>query len=360
MIGPQLRHRALYAAFDLYPSYKGAATHIARMADTLFRTYDGGLLFVLGNDTLPEYQREANIEILRFSRSIPNFLERTLAYGRHLQWLLDQQAGTLEICHFRDPWSGIPILENDQRNYVTVYEVNGLPSIELPYAYPLVAPSTLEKIREAERFCMEQATHIITPSHTIRNNLITLGASAEKITVIHNGADVHQDARKPDGAPDNYLIYVGALQRWQGLDILLRAFSRLADMQELHLIMCASTHRRRAKPYQKLADKLGISERMLWHFGLAKEELDGWLQHALISVAPLTECSRNLNQGCCPLKILESMAAGVPVVASDLPAVREIMMDGTHGRLVRPERPADLARAIRLLIEYPEQRCTMG
>jgi glycosyltransferase involved in cell wall biosynthesis len=40
-------------------------------------------------------------------------------------------------------------------------------------------------------------------------------------------------------------------------------------------------------------------------------------------------------------------------VASDLPSVREIVRDGIDGRLVRPDRPAELARAIRIMLEYP-------
>ena len=47
---PRLRHRALYAAFDLFPSAKGAATHIAEMAGSLFDLYAGGVLYVIGND----------------------------------------------------------------------------------------------------------------------------------------------------------------------------------------------------------------------------------------------------------------------------------------------------------------------
>jgi glycosyltransferase involved in cell wall biosynthesis len=54
------------------------------------------------------------------------------------------------------------------------------------------------------------------------------------------------------------------------------------------------------------------------------------------------------------------MAAGTPVVASGLPAVRELMTDGVHGRLVAADRPAELARAIRVLLEYPDAARAMG
>jgi hypothetical protein len=128
-----LAHKALYAAFDRFPSSKGAAIHIHRMANTLFEFMNGGLLYVLGDEALPPYQREGLVEILRFTHHVPNFLDRTLEYGKKLSDLLVQQEGSLQICQFRDPWSGVPILMNSRRRYKTIYEINGLPSLELPF-----------------------------------------------------------------------------------------------------------------------------------------------------------------------------------------------------------------------------------
>jgi len=354
----QLKHRALYAAFDLYPSRKGAAIHIHRFARALFDATGGGLLFVLGDETLPAYQREGDVEILRFVQPAPNFLDRTLAYGRLLRHIIDEQSDALQLCHFRDIWSGVPILE--MKRYATVFEVNALASIELPFSYPNIAPATLEKIRRAEEFCLHEADAIVTPSQTIKERVVQRGADAEKITVIANGADVLPKPDRPADVPENYLLYFGALQRWQGVDVLLKAFARLADFEDLHLLLCISTHPRTAKAYEKLAEKLGVSSRLRWYFGLEEEELAPLRANARLSVAPLTECSRNLEQGCCPLKILESMAAAVPVVASDIPAVREIISDRVDGRLVRADRPAELARAIRILLEYPDELLRMG
>lgn len=356
----QLRHRALYAAFDRYPAPKGAAVHIHRMAQTLFEVMDGGVLYVLGDASLPAYQREGQIEIVRHVRPISNFLERTRSYGRLLHTLLDEQSGSLRLCHFRDPWSGIPILTHPAQTYQTVYEVNGLPSLELPYAYPSIAPRTLAKIRALEAYCWSAVDEIITPSTTIKNNLVGLGAPVEKITVIPNGADIADDPPRPVHAPAHYLLYFGGLHRWQGIDVLLRAFALLNDYSELWLVICASHEPSKARPYRKLSERLGIAERIIWLFGLPEEELAPWRRHALLSLAPLTACTRNLEQGCCPLKVLESMAAGVPVVASDLPAVRELVRDGIDGRLVRPDRPAELARAVQVLLEDPAQLQRLG
>ncbi len=357
----QRTHRALYAAFDRYPAPKGAAVHIRHMAGTLFQVMEGGLLYVLGDAHLPPYQQEANgVEILRHTRPIPNFLERTISYGNMLTRLLNQQSTSLGLCHFRDPWSGIPLLNHPQTAYKTIYEVNALPSIELPMLYRQLAPRTLAKIRALEEHCLAAADHIITPGASIRDRLLRMGIAAERISVLYNGADLPPETARPRYVPPRYLLSFGALQPWQGIEVLLRAFALLADYPDLWLVICASNEPRAAKPYRKLTERLEIAKRVLWLFQLPQAELIPWQNHALLVLAPLTASPRNLEQGCCPLKILEAMAAGVPVVASDLPAVRELLRDGVDGLLVGADRPANFARAVRVLLEYPERIREMG
>lgn len=353
------RPRALYAAFDRFPTRKGASTHIARFAPALFEEYGGGVLFVLGDERLPRHQVEGEVEIVRFARPVENFLERAVAFGGHLARLLDEADGALEVAHFRDPWSGVPILERPRR-YAAVFEVNALPSVELPCAFPSIAPRTLGKIRAAEDFCLEAADRIVTPSRTTRDYLARRGVPAEKIAVVPNGADAVPRLPRPFEAPDEYLLYFGALQPWQGVDTLLRAFARLADLTALRLVVCGSARSRAARGAERLAERLGVAARVVWRWELPAEELRPWLSNALLTVAPLRAGARNVEQGCAPLKVLESLAAGVPVVASDLPPVREIVTDGVEGRLVPPDRPAELARAIRLLLHLPGVRSAMA
>ena len=353
------RPRALYAAFDRFPTRKGASTHIARFAPALFEELGGGLLYVVGDERLPAHQVEGDVEIVRFSAPLPNLLDRAVAFGEHLARLLDEAEGGLEVAHFRDPWSGVPILERPRR-YATVYEVNALPSVELPDAFPSIAPRTLEKIRAAEAYCLEACDQVVTPSRTTRDFLARRGVSFSKIEVVPNGADPVPPRPRPFEAPEAYLLYFGALQPWQGVDVLFRAFARLADLPELRLVVCGSARSRNGRALEKLAEKLGLGERVLWRWELPPSELEPWLSNAYLSVAPLKAGARNVEQGCAPLKVLESLAASVPVVASDLPPVREIVTDGVEGKLVAPDRPAELARAIRVLLHVPALREEMA
>ncbi|MGW2310238.1 glycosyltransferase family 4 protein [Actinomadura luteofluorescens] len=354
-----MRHRAAYVAFDRFPSSKGSAVHIAQMADELFTRFEGGLLAAIGGGDLPRYQREGTREVARFDAAIPNLIDRAEAFSGWVAAHLRPHWETLEVCHVRDPWSALPAVA-DGRRHTVVYEVNGLPSIEMSHTWPWAAPATLGKIRELERFCLERSDAVVVPSRVIGDAVRGLGVPEGRIHLVPNGADVRDRPERPAGAPQRYLVYVGALQPWQGLDVLMRAFARLADLPGLRLVVCASVPERRAKPVRRLAERLGVAERVDWRFALPHHEVAAWLAHAEVSVAPLTGCARNLDQGCAPLKVIESMAAGVPVVASDLPAVRELMADGRHGRLVPADRPAELARAVRILLEYPEEAAAMG
>ena len=347
-----MTHRALYAAFDRFPSRKGSGVHIARFAQALFDWAGGGVLYALGGEDLPAQQVEGDVEIVRFSTAVDNFLERTVAYGQRLAALLDELP-RLEVAHVRDPWSGLPLVE---RNVALVYEVNALPSIELPFAYPSAAPRTLEKIERLEQVVLDRADAIVVPANTIRDLLVRRGVTKE-IIVIPNGADIPEPAERIEAS--DYFLYFGALQEWQGIETLFRAFARLRDLP-VKLVVCYSHHTRYAKAYVRLAEKLEIADRVIWNSALSADELQPWLQHAVASVAPLADCARNVVQGCSPLKVLESMAAGVAVIASDLPAVRELVTDRVEGLLVPPDRPPALARAMRIAFEYPDLRRALG
>ena len=239
--------------------------HIDRFARTLFAHAGGGLLYVLGGEGLPPYQREPagagdgeDVEIVRFDRAIPNFLERALAYGARLSALLDRCGDALE---------NLPLslsLERGAgglrpRGYACVYEVNGLPSIELPFAFPQIGPETLAKVRADEERCWRAADVVVVPAETIRACLVSLGCAAEKIVVIPNGAEPGAGASPPPpDAPSRYLLYFGALQPWQGIETLLRAFARLLDYQDLRLVLCAARRSPLERGHQRLAAKLGI------------------------------------------------------------------------------------------------------
>lgn len=344
---------ALYAAFDRFPSTKGAGTHIEQSARALGEAFGPPALAALGPKemALPSGIETAPYRLLPYQVEESNYLRRALAYARWLRARIDEHPAW-RVAQFRDVWSGIAVL--DCPHLFPVFELNGLPSIELPYRYPQLAASTLGRIEGLERYCLERAGLILTPSTTLRDCLLKRGVARRRIEVIPNGAEAI--APTPEALPPlprRYLLYFGALQPWQGVDVLLKAMPSLADWREVELVICASHKARYAKALHKLAEKWEIGARVHWRYQLDKPALAAAIQGAEASVAPLTACARNVEQGCSPLKILESMALGTAVVASDLPPVRELLVHGATGLLARPDRPAELARCLRLLLEEP-------
>ena len=127
----------------------------------------------------------------------------------------------------------------------------------------------------------------------------------------------------------------------------------LEDISDLRLVICSSNKPKHARPYHKLINKMQLTDRIIWQYQLPRDQLYGIIHYAIASLAPLAECERNLTQGCSPLKIYESMACETVIIASDLPVTREILKNGDTAILIRPDRPATLARQIRLLFENP-------
>ncbi len=351
------QHQFLYAAFDIFPSTKGAGKHIYHFTNFLYEKYNDLGIFVLGDQSLASYELNNNLEIYRFQFFIENYLEKAEAFGETLNLTLSNQ-NNLKIAHFRDIWSGIPILLNPKKNYKTIFEVNGLPSIELIEHYPNISISTLKKINELEEFCLKNADKIIVPSDFTANYLVQKEINNDKIEIIYNGADPNPTFKNFD-TPENYIIYFGAVQPWQGVDILVRAFAKLKDKTDLKLVICASLLKKNIKLLQKLASKLEIEDRIIWNFELKNDELNTWIKNAKLSIAPLTECGRNLIQGCFPLKIVESMALETPLICSDLPVLRCILND-EETFFVKPNRPSELALAIRFLLENDNFRMNLA
>jgi glycosyltransferase involved in cell wall biosynthesis len=353
-----VRHSALYAAFDRVPSAKGAALHIAHCVRALERAAGSALLVCAADGALPQRESEGQLEVRRFGAGAPDFVSRIRVYQKGLVAALQTHRASLAVCHFRDPWSGIPILQA-RGKWKTIYEVNGLPSIELPYRYPHLSARTLERIRAMEAHCLEHADFILTPSETIAGNLVARSVARRRVTVIPNGADLIEHTERPIGAPGCYVLYFGALQPWQGVAHAVAALQLLADTK-VALVICSSHPDSVGLALKARAEKLGVAGRILWRHQLSREALAPWIAHALAALAPLTESARNLEQGCCPLKVLEAMAAGTPVIASDIAPVRELATNRKHGLLVRAGRPETLARAIRELHDSPELRRSLG
>src|SRR5512136_3240692 len=193
----------LYSAFDVVPSPKGASTHITYFTRGLVDAGYSVQLITAGDPALSERDVYCGAQIIRVPvGDDPNYLKRALEFGQAVTRHLDSSA-PYGIAHFRSIWCGLPIVQAQARlGYKTLFEVNGLPSVELKYHYPALKGSTvLQKIKEQEIATLLLADAIICPSAVTRAYVASLGIPREKITVIPNGVDTKLFTPQPFGRP---------------------------------------------------------------------------------------------------------------------------------------------------------------
>jgi len=343
--------RLAYVSFDTAPAPKGASTHIEWFARSLAQAFGGVELVTIasGAETSSSKERWPGVFHTELPALGDTLIDRVLCFRRFLaHWLRDRH---FEAIQFRSIFEGLPLLELSAGSRL-IFEVNGLPSIELKYRYPGVEDDRelMRKLLAQEQACFEAAHRIVTPSGVTRNYLIAARhVTPEKIRVIPNGVDVevfHPAVnRKPDACATR-LLYFGTLSAWQGVELGIRALAQVrSQIQATLTIIGTGSHQERGS-LTALARKLGVAGHLNLLEAVPQVELAAHLRESDIVLAPLTLNDRNLIQGCCPLKILESMAAGVPVIASDLPVVRELGCDEEHFLLAKPGSVDQIAQAV--------------
>ncbi len=168
---------------------------------------------------------------------------------------------------------------------------------------------------------------------------------------------IREAAGIPEDSP--VVLYHGALGPNRGIEQLAAALDE-PGMADVHLVLLGfgDVERLGIDPHGSgLAGRLHLLE------AVSPDELLGWVAGADVDAMPLQHSSLN-HWLCTPNKLWESLAAGVPVVVSDFPVMRKIVLSdpsGPLGAACDPVDPASIAEAIRSIIDRSaEEQRTLG
>lgn len=221
-------------------------------------------------------------------------------------------------------------------------------------------------VRAAFRRQCDAADFLVASSRRIGELLTARESPSSQVAVIPNGVDLeaHRRARRDDGrrargVGDEVVIgFVGSFQPWHETSLLVRAFAALETAATARLLLVGDGPARAAALAE--ARELGVECLVDAPGALAPGRVPGLLASCDVAVLPGT------NEYGHPMKLLDYSAAGLPLVAPDLPPVREALSDVLAGVLLSAGvlfsagDAASLTGALARLVDAPELRRRLG
>jgi glycosyltransferase involved in cell wall biosynthesis len=225
-----------------------------------------------------------------------------------------------------------------------VHRLTGIPFSFTAHANDLfVAPVLLDRKSADARF-------VIAISEYNRRVLVERCPSARRLEVVHCGVDSQRYGwhgigdRDPDRA-----VCVASLFEKKGHEHLIDALALLAERRPGMVLELVGDGPERERILQRARER-GVAERVSLLGARSSEEVRATLAGAGVFALPSVRLPSGRMEGI-PVALMEAMASGVPVVATRLSGIPELVQDGVTGLLVEPRDPHGLAAAMARVVE---------
>ena len=268
----------------------------------------------------------------------------------------------------------IALALRDATQLPVVYEVRGFWEDTWLSRHSATAASDLRqsdryrRTRALETHCMQAADLVVTLGEAMREEIIERGVNPRDIVIVPNGVSAEFLQPLPDdggalrrelGIKDGEHVVglVSSLVAHEGIGTLLEAVKILNDRAgttTTRALIVGDGPERGA--LQRQAAALGLDAIFTGRVPMAKVRD----YHAILDVFVVPRTPDRVCQLVTPLKPVEAMASGLPVVVSSVRALGELVRDTVTGLLVPPLDPGALADALQLLLDSPELRRKLG
>jgi colanic acid/amylovoran biosynthesis glycosyltransferase len=210
---------------------------------------------------------------------------------------------------------------------------------------------------------LRSARFVVTCAKTNAHFLERLAGAdlSEKIIVNYHGVDVSRFAPAPAAKPaDRFTILsCGQLEQYKGMHVLIDACAKLIR-SGINLECWIIGEGPQRRQLQRQIERLGVVERIHLAGARAQTEVADFLRKADLFVLASELNGKFGRRDVIANVIVEAMAAGLPVVASCIPGVEELVEEGVTGLLVQPNHVNQLAQAIATLALSTNERRRLG
>jgi phosphatidylinositol alpha-mannosyltransferase len=342
---------ALVSPYDFaYPG--GVTEHVANLAEQFRASHHEVHIIAPSSDDETEPTATGDAMVHRIGRvvSIPangSVARITLSLRSYLQAKRLLQEQQFDLIHLHEPMMpALPITVLRHSNTTNVGTFHAYRNTPLAYFYgkPIVRP-----------FFRKLHGHIAVS--TAARDFVGEYFPAD-YRIIPNGIDFARFNTPypplPQFADDRpTVLFVGRLEKRKGLRFLLRAWPSVLERHPRARLVVVG----RGRPlegYRRFADRQGWSADDVVFAGyVASEDLPRYYQACDVFCAP------NTGQESFGIVLLEAMAAGAPIVASNIPGYRDVVSDGEQGLLVPPQDAQAIAAALCRLLDNRELRESM-
>ncbi len=212
--------------------------------------------------------------------------------------------------------------------------------------------------RRVLRWTMREADALAVVSEDMRQLAMALGMPAERVVVASMGVDIEAFCPPAEPAARAGLLFVGRLAEKKGVSYLLEAFARLQGATPGLVLRIVGDGPLRGE-LEAQAVALGLGERVEFLGARAPREIPRFFQEAQLFVMPSVVAASGDQEGL-GLVAAEAMSCRCPVVAHDIPAVRDLVLHGHTGLMVPPRDVEALAGAIRQLLADPARAAALA
>ncbi len=236
------------------------------------------------------------------------------------------------IIYSRDQFSALVL--SFFKRFNVVFELHSLPS----------------SVRFYHKIFYKKIHRFVVISNGLKKDLVRFGVDENNVLVAPDGVDLKEfnisdekmDIRERLNLPKDkkIILYSGHLYKWKGAEILLDAASNLKDI----LFVFVGGTKKDTERFKKKAGNMKLKNTLIIGHR-PRKDIPFYLKSADLLMLPNSGKEKISSHYTSPLKLFEYMASGVPILASDLPSIREIL-NNDNAIFFNPDNSTDLTRKI--------------